>query len=169
MSENIQTLLQEAHILFCKLDQLSTEIKEIELQLNQNKIFFPFSYIIHKEELSIIKPARDDHKHSILIQLLGYQTQVIWFLCWDLVEADTEKGTKYRLYLISEEHENLIYDTGEEQPSKHFKSSVLLKKPFIEHKLEIRICYGSYLNEFILALTEFLKKSQENLDQYLPF
>lgn len=169
MKTLIKNLLKEADSVLSKLEELSENITELESQLNQKSIFFPFSYQIHKEEPSVGKPARDDHKQAIAIPLEGYITQIVWYLRWETVDAESQKAVKYRLYLVSEEHEKVTYCYEDQWLSQFFKATILLRKPFIEHKLEVRISYGKYLDEFILALTEHLKNAQEKLDYNLPF
>lgn len=172
MQTLIKNLLKEADSVFSKLEELSGNITELESQLNQKSIFFPFSYQIHKEEPSVEKPARDDHMQAIAIPLKGYITQIVWYLRWETVDAESQKAVKYRLYLVSEEHEKVTYcyeDPYSLSLSEFFKATILLRKPFIEHKLEVRISYGKYLDEFILALTKHLKNAQEKLDYDLPF
>lgn len=145
------------------LNSLSDKIRSIESILRKYNVNIPFRLPVDKKRYAKKKP-KQEHLDDVpdFHYALYYWPYEEWILSWDTY-ADNSK--EFRLLLISEESEIV----KREQPSGYYDVSYFMgqifMKPFIECKLELRLKYFCYLDEFINGFRQYLKDFQDQIGE----
>lgn len=162
---SLKSLEFEASVCFDLLDKTSAKIKRLENILGSFRFNFPFRYIVYKEKESGWRLLQDYHKIEFS-DFHYFTTREIVCLAWEPVENN---GNKYRLFLVIEEKEILLYDDGDGCSRREFQSRDIYKKPFIEVDSQKRMKYAGFMDLFIKEFEENIKKIRKSLSSFVKY
>ncbi len=167
VDSSIQKLVEEAKSLFSIFDSISASVCKFEQDLNNARAYFPYKSQAIKVEVSHKKNPETYHK-DIGYEVLGYYTKTHWYLSW---ESD-ENSKNFRLFLIAEEKEIILFMIPDEERcgEMEFQTKNIFKKPLMETNLSIKLQYSECLIPFIDSFTDYLQKRRIIIEQGgLPF
>ncbi len=163
VSDDLQQLESEAAVLNQTLNSFSDKIRMIESILRKYNVNMPFRLQVDRKSSAKKKP-KQEHLDDVpeYHRAHYYWLQEDWVFSWNIC-ADRPK--EFRLFLISEESEIVkregpegCYDVG------YFLGQNFMK-PFIECKIELRLEYFRYLDEFIFCIRQCLKDLREQVEE----
>lgn len=160
IDENLRELLVEAGALFEEFDKYSSRIRTLEGELQKINANFPFKLKV-KEWESPFMPALQKHEEWVPKGIVhGYLLRECTYLSWE----KNDSSNIYRLFLVIEETEKVIFDYDLGTMRRNFCSRIKYQRPLIETSIQTRLEYAGQLAGFISDFKQYLKNYRTEIE-----